>query len=205
MEFNTLPSSEIMEKTSAALREHGFNAIQVNSKEEALAKVRELIPEGVSIMNGTSMTLKEIGYIDLLKSGNHKWNNLHDAILAEADPQKQSLLRRQSVVSDYYVGSAHSVTESGEIVIASNTGSQLPHLANTSPNIVLVIGGHKITPTLTDAFRRINEYVVPLEDERMKGVYGYGTTYAKTLIMHKENPSMGRKIDVIIVNEILGF
>ena len=92
MEFNTLPSNEIMEKTSAALREHGFNAIQVNSKEEALAKVRELIPEGVSIMNGTSMTLKEIGYIDLLKSGNHKWNNLHDAILAETDPQKQELL-----------------------------------------------------------------------------------------------------------------
>jgi hypothetical protein len=60
-------------------------------------------------------------------------------------------------------------------------------------------------PTLADAFKRIDEHVVPLEDVRMKGVYGFGTTHAKTLILHKENPMMGRKVRVIIVNESLGF
>jgi hypothetical protein len=91
------------------------------------------------------------------------------------------------------------------MVIASNSGSQLPHLAYTSPNIILVIGAQKITPTLSDALTRIDEYVVPLEDVRMKTAYGYGTLHSKTLILHKENSSMGRKVHVIIVNEILGF
>ena len=205
MDFKTLASSGSIEKTSAALRGHHFEAILVNTKEEALAKIRELIPEGASVMNGASETLREIGYIDLLKSGEHKWSNLHDGILAETDQEKQMQLRRQSVLSDFYLGSAHAVTETGEIVIASNSGSQLPHLAFTSPNVILVIGAQKIVPSLPDALRRIDDYVVSLEDKRMKSVYGYGTSHSKTLILHKENPAMGRKVHVIIVNESLGF
>ncbi len=204
-ESTSVASSKSVKKTITALTENNFIPIYVNTKEEALAKIGELIPQGVSVMNGSSETLREIGFTELLKNGGHKWENLHDAILAEPDMTKQAQLRRQSVLSDFYLGSAHAVTETGEIVIASNSGSQLPHLAFTSPNVILVIGAQKITPTLTDAFRRIEEYVIPLEDERMKGVYGFGTTHTKTLVLHKENPMIGRKVYIIIVNERLGF
>lgn len=205
LDFKALASHNSIERALRALKENNFIPIQVRTKEEALAKIKELIPEGVSIMNGSSETLREIGYTDFLKSGKHKWNNLHDAILAEPDQSKQAELRRQFVLSNYYIGSAHAITEIGEIVVASNTGNQLPHLAFTSPNILLVAGAQKITPTLASAFRRLEEYVIPLEDKRMMSVYGVGTTHAKTVILHKENPMMGRRIYVIIVNEKLGF
>jgi L-lactate utilization protein LutB len=205
MDFKALASSQTIESTSAALKEHGFMPMRVHSKEEALAKIEEIIPEGASVMNGASETLREIGYIDLLKNRSHKWKNIHDAILEEKDKAKQALLRRQSVLSDYYVGSAHAITETGEIVIASNSGSQLAHLVYTSPNIVLVVGAQKITPTLAEAFRRIEEYVVPLEDARMKSVLGFGTMQTKTVVLHRENPMMGRKVYVIIVDQSLGF
>lgn len=205
MDFKTLATDQSIVKTLSALSNHNFLPLEVNSKEEALLKIQELIPEGVSIMNGASETLREIGYTDLLKSRNHKWNNLHDVILAETDPVKQMGLRRQSVVSDFYLGSAHAVTETGEIVIASNSGSQLPHLAFTSPNIILVVGSNKITPTLVDAFDRIEKYVIPIEDKRLKEAVGYGTQHTKTLILHKENPVIGRKVNIIIVKEALGF
>ena len=175
------------------------------TKEEALARIKNLIPEGASIMNGASKTLEQVGYIDYLKEGTHGWKNLHADILAETDPIKQGELRKYSVVSDFYLGSAHVITEKGEIVIASNSGSQLPHLAFTSPNIILVVSTKKLTPTLTEAFDRIDSHIVPLEDVRMKGVYGFGTLHAKTLIMHKENPAIGRKIHVLFVKEDLGF
>ncbi len=205
MEFNKLASSESIERTVASLIMNNFEPIVVKTKDEALAKIKELIPAGASIMNGSSETLSEIGYIDFLKSGQHGWNNLHELILAEPDQVKQGLLRRQSVVSDYYLGSVHALSETGEMVIASNTGSQLPHSAFTSTNLIYVVGSQKITPTLLDALQRLNEYVVPMEDERMKKAYGFGTTHAKTLIMHKENPMFGRNIKVIIVKESLGF
>ena len=177
----------------------------MQTKEEALEKVKELIPDGASIMNGSSETLAQIGLIDHLKSGSHAWKNLHDPILAEQDPVKQGQLRREAVLSDYYIGSVHAVTENGEMMIASNSGSQIPHLTFTSPNLVLVVGANKIVPSLADAFMRIEEQVIPLEDERMKKVYGYGTLWAKTLILNKENPAIGRKVYVLIVKEDLGF
>lgn len=205
MNYDTLASTESINKTIAALSEHNFESMVVENKEDALARIKEMIPEGVSVMNGSSVTLTEIGYIEYLKEGNHGWRNLHADILAEQDKEKQTVLRKHSVLSDFYLGSAHSITETGEIVVASNSGSQLPHLAYTSPNIILVIGAQKITPTLADALKRIDDYVVGLEDARMKKTAGYGTAHSKTLILHKENPAMGRKFKIIIVKEKLGF
>lgn len=204
MDYQKLASEESIKKTIQSLENHNFIPIYLKDRAEALEKIKQLIPDGVSVMNGSSTTLQEIGFIDFLKS-EHKLDNLHEKILAETDLTKQSLLRRQSVVSDFYLGSAHALTEEGEVVIASNSGSQLPHLAFTSPNIILVIGAQKIIPTITDALKRIEEYAVPLEDERMRKVSGRGTLHAKTLIMHQENPAMGRKIYILIVGEKLGF
>lgn len=205
MDFKTLATPESISKTSVSLIENHFEPIQVASKEEALKKIRDLIPDGASVMNGASETLREIGLIDVLKAKDHPWRNLHDGILQETDGVKQERLRSESVLSDYYLGSVHALTENGEMIISSNSGSQLPHLAFTSPSIILVVGAQKIVPTLADAFKRIEEYVIPLEDVRMKEVYGYGTLHAKTLILRRENPAIGRKIYVLIVNESLGF
>lgn len=200
-----LASADTVSTTIAALNEHGFLAESVATGADALARIKELVPHGASVMNGASVTLEQIGLMDYLKAGEHEWNNLHDAILEETDPSTKTLLRRQSVVSDVYLGSAHALTEAGEIMIASNSGSQLPHLAFTSPTVVLVVGAQKIVPTLTDAFARIQDVVIPQEDVRMKEVYGYGTLLAKTLILHKENPALERKVYVLVVNEELGF
>jgi L-lactate utilization protein LutC len=205
MHFDQLASQESITKTSAALAKNNFEAILVSTKEEALTKIKELVPAGASVMNGTSKTLEEIGYVEYLKAGQHGWNNLHAPIVAEPDRAKQKPLRDKALFSDFYLGSVHALTETGELVIASNTGSQMPHIAFTSPNLIFVVSTQKITPTLQTALQRIEDYVVPLEDVRMKGVYGVGTTHAKTLILHKENPMMGRKIKVILVNEKLGF
>lgn len=187
------------------MKEHTFEPITVATKEEALEKIQELIPEGATIMNGASRTLEEIGYLDYVKSDAHPWNNLHAGIVAETDPVKQGQLRKQATLSDYYLGSAHALTETGELLIASNTGSQLPNVAFSSPNVILVVGVNKIVPDMAAGFARIKETVIPQEDERMKGVYGYGTTWAKTLVLHQENPNLGRTVRVIIVDEELGF
>lgn len=205
MEYETLAAQGTIENTIVGLKANNFDAIAVANGAEALAKIKELIPRGASVMNGTSTTLEQIGYIDYLKTGAHGWDNLHEKILAEKDPEKQSLLRKQSVVSDYYLGSVHALTEGGELVIASNTGSQLPHLAFTSKNIILVVSTKKITTSLASALERLNEHVVPLEDARLMKVRNAHTTHAKTLIMHKESQKSGRNILVILVKENLGF
>lgn len=205
MGYDVLAPKESVEKTITALKERGHLPEFVESRDEALARIKELIPVGALVMNGSSRTLEEVGFVQYLKDGEHGWNNLHEAILAEKDQAKQAVLRTQSVLSEYYLGSVHAVAETGEMLIASNSGSQLPHIAFTSRQLISVIGVQKIVPTLADAFDRLKEYVVPLEDERMQKAMGMGTYSSKILVVNKEQPFMGRKSHVILVNEKLGF
>ncbi|MEQ1500230.1 MAG: lactate utilization protein [Parcubacteria group bacterium] len=205
MNYETLANKDTVEKTINSLKERNIEAFVVNSGSEALEKIKELVSEGASIMNGASKTLEQIGFVDYLKSGEHKWNNLHEAILAENDKEKQAELRKKSVLSDYYLGSVHALAETGEIVIASNTGSQLPHIVFTSHDVIFVASTKKIVPTLTDAIDRLYKHVIPLEDERMMGVYHVHTSPNKILIINGENPMMGRKVRLILVNEDLGY
>lgn len=205
MDYTQLASEESIKKTLKALAERNVEAIVVANKEEALTKVKELVPAGVSVMNGASVTLEEIGFVEYLKSGTHPWNNLHASILAEKDPAKQAGLRKEAALSDYYLGSVHALSEGGEFIIASNTGSQLPHIVFTSPNLVFVVGAQKIVPDLPEAFNRLEKHVIPLEEVHMQQLYRAHTFPSKVVIFNRENPASGRKVRMILVKEKLGF
>ncbi len=205
MAYGTIPSVEIVEKTKKAIEERGIEVILAADRADALAKIKALITGGASVMSGSSRTLDEIGFVEYLKSGQHGWKNLHAEVLAETDKEKQAVLRRQSVLSDYYLGSVHAIAETGEMVIASASGSQLPHIVFTSPNIIFVAGTQKIVPNLIEAMRRVEEYVYPLEDKRMKDAGYPGSMIAKLLIFNREHPMMGRKVRLILIPELLGF
>jgi len=204
MKYDTLASKGAIKKVMDAVKQRGLTAELVDTKEDALRRLQELIPKGAEIMTGSSTTLNQIGFTDLLISGKHPWKNWKDIILSEKDRAKQMELRRKSVMSEYFLGSVHAIAETGEMVTASASGSQLPAYIFTSNNVIWVAGTQKIVPTLPDAIKRVEEYVFPLEDARMKKEGAMGSTIGKLLIFKKEiNPA--RKLSLILVNEKLGF
>ncbi len=205
MNYTTIASHEDITKTVEALKANGIEAHIVQTESEALSKIIELIPQGASVMNGSSRTLEQIGFVEYLKGGTHGWNNLHAGIVAETDEAKQAVLRKQAILSDYYLGSVHGLAQTGEFLVASNTGSQLPHIVYSSQNLIFVTGAQKIVPTLTDALNRLDDHVIPLENARMQGLYHMDTQLSKVVLFKKENPFMGRKVQMIIVNKSLGF
>ncbi len=205
MDYAKLASKDSVDKTVKALEGKGYQVSIAGNGQEALEKIKSLIPQGASVMNGSSKTLEAIGYSDFLKSGQSGWNNLHAKVDAENDPEKRNVLRKEALMSDFYLGSVHAVTEDGQMIIASNSGSQIPHLAYTSPNIILVIGIQKIVPDLNAALTRLETYVFPQEDARMKEKGAPGSMISKILIFRNENLRIGRKINIIFINEKLGF
>ena len=200
-----MASKENVDRTVLALTANHVEAVVVKNGAETLEKIKSFIPQGASIMNGSSVTLEQVGFVDYLKSGTHGWNNLHEGIVAEKDPAKQSALRKQAVLSDYYLGSVHALTEDGEFIIASNTGSQLPHVVFTSPNLIFVVSTKKIVPTLAEAMKRLEDYIIPLDEKHMLEKYGVGTAANKIVVFKGENPKLGRKVRMILVEESLGF
>lgn len=204
MNYTTLPSKETIQRTLAALNAHKITGHFVESKEEALELLKSLIPASADLMTGASATLEQIGFTALLKSGQHQWKNLKDEILKETDALKQAELRKRSILATYYVGSAHAVTETGEVLAASATGSQIAPYAYASDNVIWVMGAHKIVPTVNDGIRRIREYTYPLEDKRMKSVGYPGSVIGMILIF--ERPTLpNRTVNLILVNQVLGF
>lgn len=205
MNYKNLADKQSLDQTVLALTKHGYTVVTVEDKEKALEEIKKLIPSGSSVMNGSSVTLEQIGYPDYLANGQHGWVDLHAKIKAEEDAAKRALLRKESVSSDYYLGSVHALTENGEMIIASNTGSQLPHIAFTSPNLVFVVSTKKIVATIDDGLKRLEEHVIPLEDKHMQDLYGMGTQLNKILIFKGESQMIGRKVTLLLIEEDLGF
>jgi hypothetical protein len=152
------------------------------------------------------LTLREIGFEELLISKAHPWKNLKDDIVAEKDPVRQALLRKQSTCADYFLGSVHAIAQTGELVIASATGSQLAPYAFSSSNIIWVAGIQKITRTLEEGIRRVREYVFPHEDKRMREATGgkVGSMIGKLMIFERESPLLARKITLLLVKDVVG-
>lgn len=206
MNYAMLPSLDRINIAIAAVRLRGIAAEIVESKETVLEKVKALIPPGATLMTAGSVTLRQIGLEEELKSGNHPWRNLKAEILGEKDPARQSVLRKQATLADYCLGSVQAVAESGEIVVASATGSQLSPYAFSSRNIIWIVGAQKIVPTLDDAMRRVREYVLPKEDQRMKDIgNSIGSFIGKILIVEREAAYLRRTVTLLVVNEILGY
>jgi hypothetical protein len=206
MSFTNLPDPEQLQRTLAAVQARGIKAELVETKQAALARLQALIPVGAVVMTGGSVTLTQIGFDALLISGNHPWRNFKADLLAEKDPVKQSALRLQGTQAEYFLGSVNAISETGELVFASATGSQLPAYAFTSRNVIWVAGAQKIAPTLDLALRRVREHVLPLEDQRQKNAGNKnGTFIGRILILEHEPPYLRRNLTLILVNEVLGF
>ncbi len=202
MTWDKVADDKTIEKTCKALRERGIEAVVVNNGEEARKKVIELIPQGAEVMDVTSTTLNEIGLSKEIMESGH-FDSVRKKIMSVDQKELRHAMRRMSATADYVVGSVHAVTEEGQVVVASNSGSQLPPYAFGSPNVIWVVGTQKIVKNLDDAFKRIREYTLPLESERMKKLYGMSSNISKTLIIEKEiSPN---RIKLIFVKEKLGF
>jgi len=195
-----------LQKTIEAVKARGIMVELVETKEAALARLQTLIPAGSVVMTGGSVTLTQIGLDALLISGNHPWRNFKADLLAEKDPTKQSAMRLQGTLAEYFLGSVNAIAETGELVFASATGSQLPAYAYSSRNVIWVAGAQKITPSLDEALRRVREYVLQMESERQMNVGNKGGSFiGRILIFEREPAYLRRNLHLILVNEVLGF
>lgn len=203
MDYNALPNDATLTQTVQNMQNRAFDVSVVDTREQALDAIIKMIPQGASVMNGSSTTLQEIGFVDYLQKNEHNWQNMHTPLLDEKDPAKQRNLRRTSVAADYFLGSVNAIAQTGELVAADATGSRISAYIFPADHVIIVSGANKIVPTLADALARVREHAYNLEDERAKKAYGFGTSLGKMVIIEKE--AVPHRITVILVKEKLGF
>ncbi len=204
MEWGELPSRERIDRAISALREHNFEVFFFQDADEAKAKVISLIPEGVEIMNMTSMTLTALGLdTEIMESG--RYDSVKARLMGMDRASQEREMQMLGAAPTWAIGSVHAVTETGSVMWASNTGSQLPAYAYGATHVIWVVGAQKIVKDVDEGFRRLYEWCLPHERERALKAYGPGTTTHVNKILTVNNEVKKGRIQMVLINKALGF
>jgi LUD domain len=200
--FTEPAPAQRLERATAALRAHGFTVEILDDATAARARVKELIPEGASVFTGASETLRLSGIDeDINTSG--RYQAVKPRVLAIDRVTGADDIRRLLASPDVVVGSVAALTETGSLVVASGSGSQLPSYAGGAARAIWIVGAQKVVPDLSTALRRVEEHCLPLESERAMRVYGWPSAVSRLLILNAE-PHPGRGT-VLLLREAIGF
>lgn len=202
--WSQIPEDQVIQKTAEALHANGIEVIITENKEEAKEKTLKLIPQGSEVMTMTSVTLDTVGLSQEINKADGAFKPVRDKLYAMDRATQAQEMNRLGSAPEYAIGSVHAVTQEGNILIASASGSQLPAYAYGALHVVWVVGAQKIVENTDEGIRRIYEHTLPLESERAKKAYGVpGSNVSKLLIINKEF-SPGR-ITMVLVKEVLGY
>jgi len=191
-----------LERAAAALTAHGFTVDILDDAAAARTRINDLIPAGASVFTGASETLRLSGIdADINTSG--RYDAVKSRSLAMDRATQMDEIRRLISTPDVIVGSVHAVTETGSLVVASASGSQLPGYAGGAARAIWIVGAQKVVPDLSTALRRVEEHCLPLESARAQAVYGQPSAVNRLLILNAE-PYPGRGT-VLLLREAIGF
>jgi hypothetical protein len=196
--FTEPAPAELLERVATALKEKNFAVEILDDAEAVRERIKELIPEGALVFTGASETLRLSGIDDDINTSGR-----YDSVKARSGTMDRATqlsdIWRLLAVPDVIVGSVSAVTESGSLVVASASGSQLAGYSGAAPKAIWVVGAQKVVPDLDT----IEEYCLPLETERAMKVYGVPSSVNRLLVLNKE-PMPGRGT-VLLVREAIGF
>ncbi len=201
-----------VQRTIKNLEKNNMSGYYVETEKEALEKIKELLEEGSLVGIGGSMTLFEIGAIDLLRKGNYK---LLDRYKEGITPTDMKEIFRQSFFANTYLTSSNAITENGELYNVDGNGNRVAAMLYGPDQVIVVVGINKLVKNIEQAISRVEETAAP----------------ANNIRLHKNNPctkighcmdckTEGRicneytvikrqsakgRIHVIIVNKELGY
>lgn len=200
--FTEPASAPRLERAAAALTAHGFTVEILDGAATARTRVAELIPEGARVFTSASETLRLSGVdADINTSG--RYEALKPRVLAMDRATGADDIRRMLASPDVIVGSVAAVTETGSLVIASGSGSQLPANAGGAAQAIWIVGAQKVVPDLQTALRRVEEHALPLESARSQVAYGRPSAINRLLVLNAEfRPGGGT---VLLLREAIGF
>lgn len=193
------------------LTKRGMGAYYCATKEEALAKALELIPETDVVSWGGSVSVKDIGLLAAIK----RRNPVIDRDLADTPEEKMELMRN-ALLCDTFLMSSNAISKDGQLVNIDGNGNRVAALIFGPKQVIMIVGMNKITGTLEGAIDRARHVAAPINAARFPGL---STPCAKLgtcadciapdavccQVVITRVSRIKERIKVILVGENLGF
>lgn len=210
--YRTWLGEKIGEKCTENLKNNGFDAHFVPTRDTALSLILEKISNYTTYGFGGSDTVRSLGIIDHLKADGKILYDHNDDTL---DLQKKAEYRLFQGRCDCFLCSANAISLKGEIVNVDGVGNRTSAMAFGPEKVIIVAGVNKITKDLETAISRVHEVAAPMRAKSL----GIATPCAETgicsdcnsplricritTILHKK--PMMTDISVVLVNAAMGY
>lgn len=181
------------------------------TREEAVQKALELMPEGASIAWGGSMTLFESGLMNAIREENYEIIDRESA----KTPEEQRKLYGEICCSDYFLMSTNAITLDGELINIDGRGNRVAFLCYGPQNVVILAGMNKVVSDVQSGIQRVRDVASPPNTVRLNkntpcAVTGRcGNCFSpdcicSQIVITRRSGTPGR-IKVILIGEELGY
>lgn len=153
-----------IERTIKALNDNNMNGYLVNTKEELINKIEELVSKNSVVACGGSMSLFETGVIDHLRSGRYKFLDRYKQGLTLEEINE---IFRNSFFADAYFASSNAITEDGKLYNVDGNGNRVAAMLFGPSRVILVVGENKIVKDIDEAIKRNRTISAPANAKRV--------------------------------------
>ena len=186
---------------------HGFKTSFFRTKEAAAEYLASGI-EGKRVAMGGSMTLKEMGIYELLEKKN-------EVIWHWVTPGEAALKKARE--AQIYLTSANAASETGELVNIDGTGNRVSQTVFGPEKTYFIIGKNKLCTGFGTALWRAKNVAAPKNAARLQvatpcaaanGDKCYDCSSPERICRSTviiERPSKGMEVEVVFVDEDLGY
>jgi hypothetical protein len=208
-----------IEALIARLGRNNIAAEFVPNRQAALARIMAMIPAGAVVGYGDSLTMEQIGVVDVLERGDYTFLNPWKEGNSVAENVR---LKKACLTADVLVTGTNALTLNGELVNVDGHGNRVAALCFGPDKVIIAVGINKLVPDLDAALRRIREVAAPANVARhphFDPMPPCGLTGAcsdcnspwricnKTVIIAREfsNARYAPRLHVVIIGESLGL
>ena len=199
-----------LQAIAATFQKHGFETSVFDSAADAAAYLNGKI-DGMSVSYGGSMTVSQMGLLDMLKT--------HNDVIGHWDiPEGMSRqeVYAKAAVTDVYLCSANGASETGELVNIDGHGNRVSSALFGHKKVYFVVGVSKFAPTREEAMWRARNIASPKNAQRLgrktpcalKGDKCYDCNSPERIcngfVIHARKLS-SCDTEIVLVNEALGF
>ncbi len=202
---------KLAEKVIKGLQSRNMEGWYAETREEALKKALEIIPEGSAVSWGGSISVEEIGLKQAILDGNYKVQNRDTA----KTPEERRAAELASYAADYFLASSNAVTEDGILVNIDGNSNRVSAIAYGPLHVLMIVGMNKVAKDVDSAVARArsiaatsNAQRFPIETPcKINGACSNcksKDTICCQFMITRFSRHAGR-IKVILVNDDLGF
>ena len=144
------------------LKSRHFDAYYCATKEQALKKALELIPQGSTVSWGGSETAAQLGLLDAMRHGNYRAIDRFAGTTAEEKEQAT----KDGFFCDVFITGANGLSMDGQMVNIDGTGNRVAALIYGPKSVIVVAGMNKVEDTLENAVTRARTVAAPMNKQR---------------------------------------